>query len=597
MAIAIEGLRTWFANGRNLDMRAADVAALADGRVMVAFGGAQVTQAVVYSAILNTATDRLGPLSTETVAPSPGLGAAAVREIEIDALTGGTAAVTAHYINANLLGDTNFSLGLQIARGGVLQGNPRAVNPTAINEQTSDRFDTVRLANGDILVFSSANFGPLNLSDGIRMQRFNADGTLDGPGRIVIADADLTSPIPTNLRRDPETPAATLMANGNVALVWKDTTDTGTPRVRFQEITPAGTRIDSPLTLDAVEAFNPEILRLAGGRLVAVWSERFSGRIDAQLLSATGDKIGGVFNITPQAPLNTHVDLAALANGGFAASWFDADLGLRMAQMFNGSGQATTNAFAALTGAPSALSGDGGITAAGGTLYAWAIGITAGGANQMYGQTWSTLGSMGTVRTFSDSANSFAGGARDDILRGEGGNDRLGGGGGNNRLEGGAGHDTLTGGGGFDVILGGSGNDRIAGGGGAGRLTGGAGTDVITGGAANDVITGGEGRDTLTGGGGADRFVFASTADFGDRITDFDAARGDRIVWSTTMGPPGFPVNDTNPNPTNPGLHFNTATDRLTYDPDGGTGPAPRVLVAVLVGVDAVNFGDVLLSF
>ena len=48
-----------------------------------------------------------------------------------------------------------------------------------------------------------------------------------------------------------------------------------------------------------------------------------------------------------------------------------------------------------------------------------------------------------------------------------------------------------------------------------------AGRDTIVGSAGDDVIIGGAGADTLTGGGGVNVFVYTSTRDAGDTITDF----------------------------------------------------------------------------
>ena len=90
-------------------------------------------------------------------------------------------------------------------------------------------------------------------------------------------------------------------------------------------------------------------------------------------------------------------------------------------------------------------------------------------------------------------ANTFFGGAENDVLRGMAGDDTLVGGGGLDRLEGGDGADMLGGGAGNDTLLGGNGNDV---------LRGGAGQDVLTGGAGNDVyvLTKGEANgDTIHG--------------------------------------------------------------------------------------------------
>lgn len=73
-------------------------------------------------------------------------------------------------------------------------------------------------------------------------------------------------------------------------------------------------------------------------------------------------------------------------------------------------------------------------------------------------------------------------------------------------------------------------NDALAGGGGADWLRGGQGDDTLDGGAGADTVHGGDGTNRLTGGSGADVFVFLDTHQlWGDVITDFNAAEGDRL--------------------------------------------------------------------
>jgi Ca2+-binding RTX toxin-like protein len=73
---------------------------------------------------------------------------------------------------------------------------------------------------------------------------------------------------------------------------------------------------------------------------------------------------------------------------------------------------------------------------------------------------------------------------------------------------------------------------RIKGTGKAELLVGTAASDIIDGGAGNDTINSGSGFDTVTGGRGADTFVFDSHTQY-VTITDFNAAEGDRIVFSS----------------------------------------------------------------
>lgn len=97
-------------------------------------------------------------------------------------------------------------------------------------------------------------------------------------------------------------------------------------------------------------------------------------------------------------------------------------------------------------------------------------------------------------------------------------------------LTSGDGHDVINARGGSDWLFGGVGNDNLLGGAGADTLLGGSGRDRLNGGEGNDVLIGGPGVDALFGGTGADRFVFLSTIERGDRILDFNAAEGDRVV-------------------------------------------------------------------
>lgn len=106
--------------------------------------------------------------------------------------------------------------------------------------------------------------------------------------------------------------------------------------------------------------------------------------------------------------------------------------------------------------------------------------------------------------------------ARDgnDTILSLGGKDRVDAGRGNDRVDAGAGNDTVLGGEGNDLILGGAGRDRLEGGEG------------------NDLLNGGAGADILIGGLGGDSFVFGN----GDRVTDFSAGQGDRIVFDAALG-------------------------------------------------------------
>ncbi|RAK56145.1 calcium-binding protein, partial [Phenylobacterium soli] len=160
--------------------------------------------------------------------------------------------------------------------------------------------------------------------------------------------------------------------------------------------------------------------------------------------------------------------------------------------------------------------------------------------------------------------DTLAGGIGNDTLMGGAGNDSLDGGTGDSYLRGGEGDDQILGGSAFDNINGNQGADTVAAGGGndwvsggqnedkidgqdgddlvfgnmgADTCDGGAGDDVVRGGQDNDLVRGGDGKDwlsgdrgddTLVGGAGADTFFTFDGAGV-DRVTDFNAAEGDRV--------------------------------------------------------------------
>ena len=140
-----------------------------------------------------------------------------------------------------------------------------------------------------------------------------------------------------------------------------------------------------------------------------------------------------------------------------------------------------------------------------------------------------------------------------NYLRGEDGNDALQGGSGFDDINGNSGNDTASGGAGDDWVVGGkdndlldgdAGNDIVYGNLGDDTASGGLGNDLVRGGQGNDSLTGNEGDDwlsgdrgddTLSGGAGAD--IFHSFGDAGlDRVLDFNAAEGDRVLLDPGTG-------------------------------------------------------------
>jgi Ca2+-binding RTX toxin-like protein len=127
-----------------------------------------------------------------------------------------------------------------------------------------------------------------------------------------------------------------------------------------------------------------------------------------------------------------------------------------------------------------------------------------------------------------EGADRILGGDAFDDVHGNMGNDTVMGGAGGDWVVGGKDNDVLYGDDGDDIVYGNMGDDVCEGGAGADIVRGGQGDDLVRGWAGDDWISGDRGSDTLTGGAGADIFHTFAEAGF-DRVTDFNAAEGDRV--------------------------------------------------------------------
>jgi Ca2+-binding RTX toxin-like protein len=131
-----------------------------------------------------------------------------------------------------------------------------------------------------------------------------------------------------------------------------------------------------------------------------------------------------------------------------------------------------------------------------------------------------------------DSNDSLEGNAGDDIISGGSHDDSLVGDTGDDRIYGGDHDDLLEGGSGDDFLQGGNQNDILQGNSGDDLLRGGSHDDLLNGGSGNDSLNGSVGQDTLVGSDGANNFIFTSLDSF-DVIIDFDANRGDKIIFDS----------------------------------------------------------------
>jgi Ca2+-binding RTX toxin-like protein len=160
-----------------------------------------------------------------------------------------------------------------------------------------------------------------------------------------------------------------------------------------------------------------------------------------------------------------------------------------------------------------------------------ATGMVLAGSNSLVGGTGddTVTGTDGAnYLRGGDGADVITGGAVFDRMNGNAGNDTVHGAAGDDWVSGGKDNDQLYGDAGNDIVNGNLGNDTVGGGLGDDRVLGGQGDDVLNGEAGSDWLAGDRGNNTVTGGAGADTFHVVTEGGT-DRVTDFNAAEGDRV--------------------------------------------------------------------
>lgn len=302
-------------------------------------------------------------------------------------------------------------------------------------------------------------------------------------------------------------PAASELANGRFVVVWESHDqsggDTDSASIRGQVFNANGSKFGSEFLVNTTTADGqrgPSVTTLADGRFVVAWDDYSDSADDtsgaavrAQVFDADGSKSGTEFLVnTSTNGLQYHVDLTALEDGRFLATWTDL----------------------------STETGD-----------------TKGSA--INGQIFDPR-EAGITLTGTDEADSYVGSGFIDSISGGDGRDIIEGGNRNDTLKGQKGNDTLYGDGGRDTLLGGNGKDKLYGGNGADTLVGGAGADKLRGNDGADMLTGGAAKDTLFGGAGADTFIYNNASDStnsakADIIKDFEIGT-DHIDLSAFSG-------------------------------------------------------------
>ncbi|NJM88031.1 MAG: hypothetical protein HC847_13510 [Hydrococcus sp. RU_2_2] len=166
-----------------------------------------------------------------------------------------------------------------------------------------------------------------------------------------------------------------------------------------------------------------------------------------------------------------------------------------------------------------------------------------------------------------------------------------------------AGNNTIIGNQTNNLLNGLAANDTLAGASGDDILVGALGNDLLFGGLGNDFLSGGLGRDILTGGIGRDRFVFSSSNERIDSITDFLPIADTLLVSARGFGsglkPGVLPVAQFRTGigavDANDRFIYNRATGVLSFDADG-IGAIARIPIAVLDTGLAMTNADIVVT-
>ncbi|ODT85662.1 hypothetical protein [Phenylobacterium sp. SCN 70-31] len=236
-----------------------------------------------------------------------------------------------------------------------------------------------------------------------------------------------------------------------------------------------------------------------------------------------GDVTGFTLSANQGAPLRMEASVAPKSLsiiGGFDGS----DARSLMAYMMSGSdrilGSSGPDRIRAHTGDDVVIGGGGGDQIFGGS-----------GDDVIYAAGPDSRDSSQTYLRGDEGNDWIAGSDGFDDINGNMGNDTASGGRGDDWVVGGKDNDLLFGDEGDDLVYGNIGNDDCYGGAGADTLRGGQDNDRLFGGDGDDFLSGDRGADTLVGGAGADLFHSFVGAEL-DRIEDFNAAEGDRLMLS-----------------------------------------------------------------
>jgi hypothetical protein len=407
-----------------------------------------------------------------------------------------------------------------------LVGGEFLVNTYVIGDQS--RASIAALDDGGFMVVWRSFYPDVNRGYGIYGQRYDADGVTMG-GELLLSES----------RYYQDDPNIIALPDGGFLASWASNGQDGSMEGIFaRRFDVNGVQVGIEFQVNSFSTGTqkePKATLLADGGWVIMWSslnQDGSGYgVYGQRFDSNGERIGGEFRVnTFTENSQDKVSVAALADGGFVATWEsllqDGDHFGIFAQQFEAQffgtsaddilsddlgtgwlgGLAGDDRLHGLAGDDTLEGGLGNDRLYGGAGIDTASYASATGGVEVYLNAGKSRGADGYDRlvdienvTGSDFNDRLIGDAGDNVLTGGAGDDIMKGKGGNDTYYGGFGNDTIRGDAGVDSIHGDQGSDTLLGLAGADVLNGGAGNDFMYGGADNDLLNGGDGDDRLRG--------------------------------------------------------------------------------------------------
>jgi serralysin len=141
-------------------------------------------------------------------------------------------------------------------------------------------------------------------------------------------------PINSNIKENQFAPKIYALKDGSFVAVWTDNSETGADTdggsIRGQFFNADGSRKGAEFLVNTTTAgsqINPDVTVLDDGRFVVAWQS--GGYLWARGYNANGSAIGNEFKASSTG-FDDHFALTALTNGGFAVSYWDDDVKVRV---------------------------------------------------------------------------------------------------------------------------------------------------------------------------------------------------------------------------------------------------------------------------